>query len=61
MRLRHNHGGWFPWLVLAVVLALAVGEILWMGDRVTAHRAERAADAHAPGKVLSLPLTGFKP
>lgn len=58
MRLRHNPRGWFPWLVLAVVVALAVGEILWMGERVSAHR---AADAHAPAKLISLPLTGFKP
>lgn len=56
MRLKRKPGGWILWLVLAVVIVVAVGEIRWMGERVSAHRAE-----HAPAKILSLPLTGFKP
>ncbi len=56
MRLKRNHGKWILWLVVIAALALAAIEIGWMGERVSAHRAERA-----PVKVLSLPLTGFKP
>ncbi|MEO5699814.1 MAG: hypothetical protein ABIS17_09360 [Casimicrobiaceae bacterium] len=57
MRLnKHGRGGWILWLVLIVVALLAVVLTSWMGERVSAHRAERA-----PVKILSLPLTGFKP
>ena len=48
------------WTIVIVVLVLAVAELVWMGQRVTDQRALRAKE-NTPPKVLSLPLTGFKP
>ncbi len=49
-------------LVLAVAIAIAVVEVAWMGERVSTHRALRAAaPASAAGSKLPLPLGGFKP
>jgi hypothetical protein len=45
-------------LIIALVMTLAVAEVSWMGDRVSAQRAARGD--HAPGKVITLPLTGLK-
>lgn len=51
------------WLVMIVlVVATAAAEVTWMAERVITHRAARAK-AHVPytpGKVINLPLTGFK-
>ncbi|HZQ61047.1 MAG TPA: hypothetical protein VFC24_06845 [Casimicrobiaceae bacterium] len=48
------------WTVVLVVVVLAIAELVWMGQRVSDQRALRAKD-HSPPKVISLPLTGFKP
>lgn len=48
------------WTVVVAVVLVAVMELAWMAQRVSDHRALRANE-HAPPKVLSLPLTGFKP
>ena len=48
------------WSIVAAVLLVTILELVWMGQRVSDQRALRARD-HSPPKVLSLPLTGFKP
>ena len=48
------------WTLVAVVVLVAVAELAWMGQRVSDHRALRANE-HSPPKVISFPLTGFKP
>lgn len=45
----------------ALVVATAAAEVTWMADRVSAHRAARAAHVpYTPGKIINLPLTGLK-
>lgn len=64
MPIRKSPGKWMWWLLVAVALALAVAvaEVAWMGERVSTHRALRAAAGpSAPSTKLPLPLTGFKP
>lgn len=48
------------WTIVVAVLVVAALELAWMAQRVTDQREVRAKD-HSPPKVLSLPLTGFKP
>ena len=48
------------WTIIVAVVVVAVVELAWMAQRVSDHRALRAAE-HGPPKVFSLPLTGFKP
>ena len=48
------------WSLIVLVVVLSVVELAWMAQRVTDQRALRAKE-HTPPKVISLPLSGFKP